>query len=127
VTEYVIAPEDEPDWRFTPEDFAARIRARWTQARTGVNDLEDSPMVVHALISFPPPRRELGVALSNLGYAVVLDPADPATAGEFVEWYVGQIPTFDPPVLLFTEDYEKSLPLHPSITREQIDAFLTQL
>lgn len=126
MTRYVISPQEEPAWRFAPDDFAARVQARWPRARVGVNDLEGSPMVVHTLIPFPPQRRELGVALSSLGYAVVLDPADPATAGEFVEWYLGQIPRFDPLVLLFTEDYETSLSLDADISRCEIDAFLSQ-
>lgn len=117
--EYVITPTEKPDWRFEPDDFVARLRRRWPQARTTVN-ATDAPMAAHALVPFGPPQRELGVALDRLGFAVILDPADPETAAEFVHWYVGEIPAFDPTPRLVTDDYEVSVPLRPDMTQQEI-------
>ena len=122
--EYTITARERPSWQFTAEDFAEAIRKRWPNARVGIRDLPRSPMIVHALVPFEPPRRELGIALSSLGNAVILDPADPDTAAEFVLWYVTQLPEFDPPVYLFTDDM-RSVELRPDVTADEIVRTLT--
>jgi hypothetical protein len=122
VAEYYITPKEEPTWRLDPEEFAREIRNRWPAARIAVNT--DDPMVVEAVIPFPPPGRDLGVALSNLGYAVYLDPADPDSATDFVSWYQTQVPAWDPEVFLFTEDYNVSMPLRPETSADEIRGLL---
>lgn len=117
--EYVITPTEEPEWHFEADDFVERLRRRWPQARIHINTA-DAPMAAHALVPFDPPQRELGVALDRLGFAVILDPADPETAAEFVLWYIGEIPAFDPTPRLITDDYEVSVPLRPNMTQQEI-------
>jgi hypothetical protein len=123
VPEYVITPTEEPAWRFEADDFVTRVRRRWPRARTEVN-AADAPMAAHALVPFEPPHRDLGVALDKLGFAVILDPADPETAAEFVLWYLEQIPTFDPEPRLITDDYEVSMSLRRDTTEEEILSLL---
>jgi len=52
------------------------------------------------MIRDAPPIRALGVALREPGWAILLDPADPADAAEFALWYLKQLPSLHPPVLL---------------------------
>jgi hypothetical protein len=125
MADYVITPHEEPPWHFDPDDFAERIKNRWPDARTGIHDLPGSPMAMHALVPFGGFPHELGIALDPEGWAVILDPADPDTATEFALWYVTQLPAFDPPVHLITDDYEISIPLRPDITAAELRDFLT--
>jgi len=121
---FAVLPEEEPGWRFEPVEFATRVAVRWPDAKTGINDLPGSSMVVHALVPFDPPRRELGIALSDVGNEISLDPADPDTAAEFVAWYVTQIPSFDPPVYLWAGGFARQLELRPDTTEEEVRGFL---
>jgi hypothetical protein len=124
--EYTITPTVEPAWRLGPRTFSTALRHRWPDAQVGLNSLVGSEMSVHALIPYDPPRRELGVALTDDCYCIFLDPADPETAAEFVTWYCDtQIPTFDPPVYLITEVYERQLQLRADISADEVLAFLT--
>jgi hypothetical protein len=90
MTEYIVAPLDEPDWKVDAEEFANGLRGRWPAARVGLGSVEGSSMALEALIPLQPSSRELGIALSGTGQAVTLDPADPAAAAEFASWFVGQ-------------------------------------
>jgi hypothetical protein len=127
VPEYVITPQEAPSWRIDPDDFLERIRARWPQARTGRTAEPDDPASTEALIPFGPSQRELGVALSNQGYSVYLDPADPDTAAEFAAWYIGQVPATEPPIFLFAMDFDANVPLSPERAADDIRAALAQL
>ncbi len=118
--EYTLAPKEKPPWRFTPADFAARIKNHWPHARTGTGDLPGSPMLLHALIPADPLSRELGIALDAEGWAVWLDPANPAAAVEFTLWYITQLPGFDPPVFLIVNDFAAEIPLRPDTTAEEL-------
>jgi hypothetical protein len=124
VSEYYITPQEEPKWRFDPHDFVRRVQGQWPDARTGVNEDPDSPMTAEALIPFPPPQRELGVALSKLGYAIYLDPADPDTTAEFAAWYLTQLPDLEPEVYLFTSNYDVNMPLRFGTSAADIQSFL---
>jgi hypothetical protein len=88
MTEYLVAPLDEPEWRVEAEALADGLRDRWPGVRIGVGSVEGSSMALEALIPLAPPPRELGVALSGTGQAVTLDPADAEAAAEFAVWYV---------------------------------------
>jgi len=125
MTTYTLTPRERPPWRFTADDLAARIKNRWPHARVGCGDLPGSPMLLHALVPFGPPRRELGIAVDAEGWAVVVDAADPATATEFALWYAAQLPGFDPPVHLITEDGEVSLELRADSTPDDLLIFLS--
>jgi hypothetical protein len=122
---FAVLPGEEPGWRFEPVEFVARIAVRWPDATTAINDLPGSSMVVHALVPFGPPRREVGVALSDTGNEVSLDPADPDTAAEFVAWYVTQIPSFDPPVYVWAGGFARQLELRADTTAAEVEAFLS--
>ena len=123
MSEYVITSLRQPPWRLDAGEFVARIQQQWPGARTEIG-AADAPMAANALIPFSAPRRELGVALDQLGFAVILEPADPDTATEFVMWYLQYLPAFAPEVRLITEDYDKSMPLHPETTADEIRALL---
>lgn len=90
MTEYLVAPLDEPDWAVSAEDLAAGLRDRWPAARVGLGAVEGSSMGLEALIPLAPSPRELGVALSGSGRAVTLEPADAEAAAEFAVWYFGR-------------------------------------
>ncbi len=122
--EYTITPRDEPPWRFTAGDFATRIKHRWPHARVGIGDLPGSPMLLHALIPSDPLSRELGIALDAEGWAVNLDPADPAAAAEFTVWYATQLPGFDPPMYLIPDDSAAGIELRPAMRPDHLLAEL---
>jgi hypothetical protein len=83
LTAYVLAPLEEPEWRVAPEGFAVALRERWAGVRVEIG--VGSGVAVEALISVE--GRELGVALSGTGQAVVLEPADLEGASEFAVWF----------------------------------------
>ncbi|MEI8410659.1 MULTISPECIES: hypothetical protein [unclassified Kribbella] len=91
MTEYLVAPLEEPDWVVEAEDLAAALRERWPDARVEVGAVAGSSMALEALIPLEPAPRELGVALSGTGQAVSLDPADAEAAAEFAEWFVRRV------------------------------------
>jgi hypothetical protein len=64
------------------------------------------------------------ISSTQRGFAIILDPADPDTAAEFVTWYLRQLPAFDPEVRLITDDFEVSMPLAPQTTAAEVEAFL---
>lgn len=119
MSEYAVAPEVDAPWHFTAEDLSARITQRWPSARIRVGDVAPD-MTMSATIPFDPPRRNLGVVLVEPGDSIVLEPADPDTAVEFLLWYVAQLPAFDPPVLVFNHGYSDSLALRADITGGEI-------
>lgn len=122
--EYVITPQEPPTWRFEPADFLRRIQEQWPDARVGVSDSPDDPMATEALIPFNDSQDELGVALSNQGYAVYLDPAAPDTAAKFAVWFASQLPELSPTTYLFTTDFDVNVPLGPETTEEEILSLL---
>jgi hypothetical protein len=87
MTEYLVAPLEEPDWVVDAEELAAGLRDRWPGVRVGIGAVEGSSMGLEALIPLAPSPRELGVALSGTGQAVTLEPADAEGAAEFAVWY----------------------------------------
>ncbi len=124
---YTLAPHQQPHWRFTSDDFTARLRRRWPRSRMDLGDGPGSPPLLRALVPFDAPR-ELGIALLEDGWTVTLDPADPATAAEFTLWYVGQLPTLEPPVYLTAGDKTAGpLALHPDIRHDELLAELVPL
>ncbi len=116
--ECTLTPEQQPPWQFTPHDFAARIKSRWPRARIGFGDQPGSPMLLHAMI--PAVARELGITLDAEGWAVILDPANPAAVVEFSVWYATQLPAFDPPVYLIVNDFAARIPLRRDTTAEEL-------
>jgi hypothetical protein len=90
MTEYLVAPLDEPEWTVAAEELAAGLRERWPGARVGLGAVEGSSMGLEALIPLAPSPRELGIALSGTGQAVTLEPADAEAAAEFAVWYFGR-------------------------------------
>ena len=80
MTEYVVAPLEQPDWTVDAEHFTGALRERWPQARVEVGAVAGSTMRLEALIPLGPGTRELGVALSGTGQAVSLEPADAEAA-----------------------------------------------
>jgi len=125
---HVLAPQQEPSWRFEADGFAARIRRRWPRARIASPDPTGPPeLLLHALIPANPPSRGWGIALDAAGWAVILDPADPATAAEFAVWYAGQLPAFDPPVHITVDDWAGVITLHPAIRHHELLAELDPL
>ncbi|TWD73085.1 hypothetical protein FB561_6970 [Kribbella amoyensis] len=91
MSEYLVAPMEEPDWVVSAEELAAALRERWPLARVGLGAVEGSSMLLEALIPLQPAPRELGVALSGTGQAVTLEPADLEAAAEFAVWFAGTL------------------------------------
>jgi hypothetical protein len=49
MTEYVVAPLEEPDWVVDAQRFADALAERWPQARVEVGALPGSTMALEAL------------------------------------------------------------------------------
>lgn len=122
--EYTITPTSDPGWALDPAILMRELQDRWPEARVQINP-PDAPMAANALIPFHNERGELGVALDQMKYAVVLDPADPDSAAEFIDWYRTRIPSFHPNVLIITEDYETSMILNANTDRAEAQSFLS--
>lgn len=90
MTEYLVAPLDEPEWTVSAEELAAGLQERWPGVRVELGAVEGSSMSLEALIPLVPSPRELGLALSGTGQAVTLEPADAEAAAEFAVWYFGR-------------------------------------
>ncbi|MGC4938066.1 hypothetical protein [Kribbella sp. DT2] len=88
MSEFVVAPLEEPTWSVSAEEFAAALRARWPGVRVEVGAVEGSSMALEALIPEGEGGWELGIALSGTGQAVTLEPADLEGAAEFAVWFV---------------------------------------
>ena len=91
MTEYVVAPLDEPEWTVDTDQFATALRERWPGVRVETGAVAGSTMALEALIPLEPRPRELGVALSGSRQAVSLEPADAEGAAEFAEWFVRSV------------------------------------
>lgn len=118
-TQYLLAPDAAPPWRWRPDDLATRMRRRWPRLRTGTDDGPDAPALLHATIRDHPPIRALAVTLPGPGWAVVIDTADPAAAVDFTLWYLGQVPGFEPPVRLAIAD-RTTVPLASDTTADEL-------
>lgn len=125
VPEYTITPLADPGWRLDPAEFIRNVENRWPHAKTAIYEA-GSPMAANALIPFDNSRGELGVALDQLCYAVILDPADPDSAAEFIAWYLTKLPAFEPDVLLIGEDYEVTLRLSHVTRTKDVQRFLAE-
>ncbi|MEV6267493.1 hypothetical protein AB0L64_10010 [Kribbella sp. NPDC051936] len=88
MTEYIVAPLEEPEWVVDTGRFAEALAERWPAARVETGAVPGSTMALEALIPLEPAPRELGVALSGSGQAVSLEPADAEAAADFAEWFV---------------------------------------
>lgn len=124
MTEYTVMPLTEPDWMLDPADLAARVQARWPEARVLVGSVEGSTMAVEALVPMEPPPRELGIALSGNGQAISLDPADPDSAAAFACWFVEQFPSLDPPLHLIEDGSMRGVELTRGVTEATVLAGL---
>lgn len=118
--EYIIVAEQDQGWVFEAEDFAERLRSKWPEVRIGIDDLQGSPMRLHALIPYPPPQHELGIALADTGDGISLDPADPDTAAEFVIWLISHITDFSVPLNISGTSEWRPLPLMPDTTEQDV-------
>jgi hypothetical protein len=88
MSDFLVAPLEEPTWSVPAEEFAAALRGRWPDVRVEIGAVDGSSMALEALIPAGPGGRELGIALSGTGQAVTLDPADLEGAAEFAMWFV---------------------------------------
>ena len=88
MSDFLVAPLEEPTWSVPAEDLAAALRERWPDVRVEIGSVRGSSMALEALIPSGPGGRELGVALSGTGQAVTLEPAELEGAAEFAVWFV---------------------------------------
>jgi hypothetical protein len=109
--EYALAPLEQPEWVLEPHELAVQIRARWPAARVAVDADPNAPMVLHALIPFTSPKRELGVAMVRTGDYLSLESADPDMAAEFAAWLVRLIPDGGPTLHILPKDRWDPMPV----------------
>ena len=120
MTEYVVAPLEQPDWTVDAEHFAGALRERWPQARVEVGAVPGSTMRLEALIPLGPGTRELGVALSGTGHAVSLEPADAEAAAEFAEWFVRVVLPGSSGLHLIEPASMRTVELTPGLSADEI-------
>ncbi|MER7245682.1 hypothetical protein [Kribbella sp. NPDC000426] len=120
MTEYVVAPLEQPDWVVDAGEFAAALRERWPGARVEVGAVAGSTMGLEALIPLGPGSRELGVALSGTGQAVSLEPADAEAAAEFAEWFVRVVLPGRPGIHLIEPASMTTVELTPELSADEI-------
>jgi hypothetical protein len=119
VTEYVLAPLEEPGWVVDAEELAAGLRERWPGVRIGVGTVP-----LEALIPLEPAPRELGVVLSGTGQAVSLEAADAEAAVEFSVWFFERFLAGRAEVHLIAPGSMRTVELSHGVTVEELLARL---
>jgi hypothetical protein len=119
----LATPVEEPSWSVEPQDWLAAVRERWPEARVRLGGYPDEPTAAVALL--PAAGGRLEVALDVDKQTVAFEPLLPDAIAEFLVWWAAHVPSYDPPVHLFVGgDADRSLPLTPEVTADEVRRFL---
>jgi hypothetical protein len=104
---YFVSPPDETDWHIDPDDFAARLRARWpdAQVRTVTNPMRTDTLDFVINVG----GERVDGHLDQRGQAVVIE-GSPRAAAEVAAWFRSQVPTAQP-LVFYDESYTNSVDL----------------
>jgi hypothetical protein len=120
MSDFVVAPLEEPTWSVSAEDLAVALRRRWPDVRVGLGSVEGSSMILEALIPAEPGRAELGIALSGTGQAVTLDPADLEGAADFAVWFATNLAPGESGLHLIEPGSMRTVELTAGITPREV-------
>jgi hypothetical protein len=118
VSDFLISPAAETDWRFDEDEFAALLRERWPEA--AITPLGDE---YHAAFDFAvrePEGREIAGSLASGGQAVWVR-GDVPDGAVVAAWVRSKVPG-EQDLLFYDQGYSFHVPLHDGITAEQIVA-----
>ena len=117
-------PLEEPSWAFDPRAWLDAVRQRWPAAQVQLGGYPNEPTAAVALL--PGDWGRLEVVLDEDRRSVAFEPLIPEAIAEFVAWWAGQLPAYDPPVHLFVGgDAEQSLPLTRDLSVTDVLRFLS--
>ena len=118
---------DEPSWAFEPQDWLDAVRERWPAAGCLVPPRYPGERNAAAAL-IPGDRGRLEVVLDEDRQTVRFEPLIPEAIAEFVAWWAGRLPSYDPPVHLFVGgDAEQSLHLTRDLTAADVLGFLSSV
>ncbi|WP_432938199.1 hypothetical protein ACQPXM_26760 [Kribbella sp. CA-253562] len=120
MSDFLVAPLEEPTWSVSADNLAVALRGRWPDVRVGLGGVEGSSMALEALIPAGPGGGELGIALSGTGQAVTLDPADLEGAAEFAVWFAANLVPEDSGLHLIEPGSMRSVELVAGITPREV-------
>ncbi|HYR62989.1 MAG TPA: hypothetical protein VET24_10230 [Actinomycetota bacterium] len=116
---YFVSPPAETDWHIDPEDFAARLRARWPDAevRRVSNPMRTDTLdfVLHDVGG-----ERVDGHLDEHSRAVVLE-GSPRAAAEVAAWFRTQVPPSQP-LIFFDEGYTASVDLTQGLDPSELVA-----
>ncbi|MCP9490705.1 MAG: hypothetical protein MSC31_12620 [Solirubrobacteraceae bacterium MAG38_C4-C5] len=120
MSDWLVSPSSETDWRLDPDEFVEHLHERWPEA--SVERLDDADVAVGALDFTVPLGNGQGVwgTLHKDGQAVGLNGDVPACA-EPAAW-LREIVSTDQELIFWDQGYEVVVPLTPGITPAGIDA-----
>jgi hypothetical protein len=121
----MAVPLQQPSWSFDPQEWLDSVRQRWPSATGQLVGVPDKPTVAYAVLPANP--YELEVALRRDRCTVAFEPMLPEAIAEFVAWWATRLPAAEPPVhLVVGGDADRSLPLTPGLTADQVRRFIDQ-
>jgi hypothetical protein len=119
VSDLLVSPSAETDWRLAPDEFIRLLRDRWPDAE--ITEFEDPDFL--AALDFRVPLddgRQVDGNLSRDGQVVGLD-GDIPEAAEVAAWLRSVVPTGQE-LIFYDQGYHFDVPLRPDITPQEIIA-----
>lgn len=111
MTDYTIAPLDEPTWRIDLSQFAEALGRQWPAAKVGTAPPAGSTVSVEALLPAADGAREVGVTLNGSGQAVGVESTDPRATAELALWVRDLVGPQSEPLHLIEDAAMRLLPL----------------
>jgi hypothetical protein len=118
VSDLLISPSRETDWRLDPDEFIRLLRDRWRDAE--ITEFDDPEFLAALDFRVKLDGRQVDGNLSRDGQVVGLD-GDIPEAAEFAAWLRSVVPP-DQELIFYDQGYHFDVPLRPDITPEEIVA-----
>jgi hypothetical protein len=118
VSDLLISPSRETDWRLDPDEFTRLLRDRWRDAE--ITEFDDPEFLAALDFRVKLDGRQVDGNLSRDGQVVGLD-GDIPEAAEFAAWLRSVVPP-DQELIFYDQGYHFDVPLRPDITPEEIVA-----
>ena len=119
MSDLLVSPSAETDWRLAPDEFIRLLRDRWPDAE--ITEFEDPDFL--AALDFRVPLddgRQVDGNLSRDGQVVGLD-GDIPEAAEVAAWLRSVVPAGQE-LIFYDQGYHFDVPLRPDITPQEIIA-----
>ena len=124
MTDYTIAPLEEPTWRIDPSQFAEALVRQWPAAKIGTAPPAGSTIAVEALLPAADGAREVGVTLNGSGQAVGVESIDSRVTAELALWVRDLVGTQNEPLHLIEDAAMRLLPLVAETDIDTVVAWL---